>query len=253
MADITVEQAPTIRGTDEDNKIYLIGSLLLDYSKLDPDRIKKTIIILNDKLIKFLSDIYLGPLFEEGEPKEPIQSYLKFLDPSDPYYGITSAVMFYFLLSKIYPEANDLMRLSFGVETGTRPCTEIKEYFSEEYDKILNKFIKHQEKYGEVEGEYRQYKYDGSHTSTFGISRNKELGCLTNNLWRIPREFSSLLASAIKANNTEKYQIDDEEFENWVKEHALILSKLKYSRDEMKKHPEVKAGAVAVKIAGRKG
>ncbi len=226
--------------------------LLLDYSTLKPDVIKKTIIILNDKLIKFLSNIYLGPLFQNGEPKEPIQSYLKFLDPSDPYYGITSTVMYYVLLSDIYLEANDLMRLSFGVEKGTRPCTEVKEYFSEEYNRVLDDLIGHQEKYGEVVGEYRQYKFDGSPTTKFGVIRNPGVRDRLPCVWRIPREFSSPLAGAIEENNIEKYQIDDEELENWAKEHESILSILKYSREEMTKHPEVMAEAVAVKISGRK-
>lgn len=141
------------------------------------DKIKKTIIVLNDKLIKFLTNIYLGPLFESTQtpsestqtPFEPIQTFLKFLDPNDPYCGVTSNVMLPRILN-IYQKSNDLMMTtSSNCKQGGRPATEIKEYFSEEYNTIISELVDHQEKYGEVVGDYMQYSPRGKPTRKHGM------------------------------------------------------------------------------------
>ena len=218
------------------------------------DKLKRTIIILNDKLIKFLTNIYLGPIFEEDESTkittlEPVQSRLMFLDPNDPYYKVTTIFMLNIILCDIYPKANDLMRVIRKEEYGSRPADEAKEYFLDEYNKVLNKYLDHQEKYEEVEGDYRRFKFNGNkypHLRSRGIPRQGSV------VWIIPREYSLDLVKAMWMNNVEKYQIDDEKLDDWIEEHVSLLKKLNHSNGEMDDHPEVQAGAISVKVAGRK-
>lgn len=220
------------------------------YNLLSKQQARGLIIRLNDKLIKFFTNIYLGPLFDgcKEDTSVSIQSHLKFLDPSDPYYGITSTIMFCTIFD-IYVKANDLISLGWGKVTGNRPAIEIKEYFKEEYDVILNRYLDHQKKYNEVEGDYRQFKLDGSKTISNGMHLGKnEKPKFRHGLFWIPWEFSQYLVDKIQTDYTEKCPIeDDDELDKWVVEHSDILDKLKYSSREMVHRPEVRLGAVAVK------
>jgi hypothetical protein len=211
--------------------------------------LKKNTVIINDKLAQFLSSIYLGPLFEDREPKEPVQEYLKFLDPTDPHYKITTTLTLSQLLCDIYPVASNIKMWRFNKEMGEFTATEIKEVFSEEYSAILKSFVEHQERFGEVEGDYQQYRrMDGKKTSSHGMHLQPgEKRKVIYTIWRIPREHSDYLCSAIIRGNTKKCVIDNDD---WVTEQGDIYTKLKHTREEIIKHPEMILNST-VKSAGK--
>ena len=206
------------------------------------DFVRKENVIINDKLEQFLSTIYLGPLFEDGEPKEAIQTYLNFLNLDDPYYRVTIKFVLTRLIMDIYHNANDIKCIRINKEEGTRAATEVKDFFAEEYDRMVIVYTKHQEKYGEVVGDYRQYKLrTGKPTLAHGQHLLPgEPQPLYHRVWRIPQEHSNVLVGAfILCNNTKKYRINDLELDTWTEYCSLLYCSLEYSKKEMVKHPKV--------------
>ena len=196
-------------------------------------------IIVNDKLAQFLSNVYLGPMFEDGESKEPVQEYLKFLDPKDPFYRVTTKTVLFLLLG-LYPIANNIKRTLLNREEGTFAATEIKEIFSYEHAKVLKDCVEHQEKFGEVEGDYQQYKM-GSHSGQKTISHGVHLQADENpraiyQIWQLPREYSNYFIGAIVCNNTKQCIIINDDL---AKEQKDLCKKLIHTKGELVKHPEM--------------
>jgi len=211
------------------------------------DFIQKNTVIINDKLAQFLSKIYLGPLFEESGPKEPLQTYLNFLNPYDPSYKITTKFLLTILLWDIYPVANNLMCVGFSRRIGTCPATEVKDYFQEEYAIVIKRYAEHQEKFNEIEGDYQQYSMrNGLPTIIHGKHLTLNTKPKLRPIWRFPREYSLSFMGKIINNNTEKYCVTDN-LDNWIEEVSALYTILKYSRTEINKHPEIIT--VAVKSA----
>src|SRR4030067_1804738 len=94
----------------------------------------------SEKLIYFLSNVYLGPLYgnimyDEDEIGNPLQEYLYFLNPEDPFYCITNHTVISRLIS-IYLKINRINTINITpARYSSVKDDQIRTYFMEEYEK----------------------------------------------------------------------------------------------------------------------
>ena len=196
--------------------------------------------LISDKLTQFLSEAYLGPLYDNGTVGERIGAYLYFLNPDDPFYRITPESNLTQLLF-IYQRANDIQFQDKEGVTGKNSDTQIRNYFGDEYNKVFQKYADHQREHGEIVGRRRKFNFNDS--PSFGIVRG-----VTHQLWWVPTMLSDPIITRIASDNTESYEIeDDEEYDDYFRKSNNLQKALQKSSRSMDNHPEVTDAATPFK------
>ena len=204
--------------------------------------------LISDKLLQFLSEAYLGPLYDNGTVGERIGAYLYFLTPDDPLYRVTSKPILMQLLL-IYRKANDIQFQEVEDISGKNPDTQIRNYFGDEYNKVFQKYADHQREYGEIVGQPKQFNFNGSPAGNINLLV-PQIPCYR--VWWVPMMLSSPIMMRIEYDNTELYELeDDEEYDYFVKKTENLLDALQTSSRSMRNHPEVTDAATPFKTITR--